>query len=177
MGHIHTEPGQHDYTVGAYIVRLDGDTPKALLHLHKKMNMLLPIGGHIELIETPWQAIFREIKEESGFDIDQLKVLQPKSRITSLSDIIVHPQPVIVSDQDVSKEHFHTDLGYAFVVRSDPRGNADKGESCDLRWLTKAELDRLMVADIFPNTREIYDFIFSECLSGWDEISPDQFEM
>ena len=36
MSHIHTKPGEHECTVGAYIVRLDGDEPRALLHLHKK---------------------------------------------------------------------------------------------------------------------------------------------
>lgn len=177
MGHLHTKPGQHDYTVGAYVIRLDKDEPRALLHLHKKMNKLLPIGGHIELDETPWQAVAREVKEESGYLLSQTKVLQPKQRIQSLSDIIIHPQPVAVTDQDVSSEHFHTDLAYAFTVRSDPAKVADEGESTDFRWLTKHELDNLMVADIFPNTREIYDFIFEKCLTEWDEVHPDQYEI
>ena len=177
MGHLHTKPGQHDYTVGAYIVRLDGDEPRALLHLHKKMGKLLPIGGHIELDETPWQAVAREIKEESGYLLHQTMVLQPKQRIQSLSDIIAHPQPVVVTDQDVSAEHFHTDLAYAFTVRNEPEESADEGESTDFRWLTKAELDQLMVAEIFPNTREIYDFIFDSCLSEWDEVQTDLYDI
>lgn len=36
MGHIHNNPSEHDYTVGAYVVRLDQNQPKVLLHLHKK---------------------------------------------------------------------------------------------------------------------------------------------
>jgi 8-oxo-dGTP pyrophosphatase MutT (NUDIX family) len=32
----------------------------------------LPLGGHIELDEDPEQALFREIKEESGLEIDIL---------------------------------------------------------------------------------------------------------
>ena len=177
MAHIHNEPGQHDYTVGAYVIRLDQEEPKVLLHLHKKMQMLLPIGGHIELDETPWQAVLREVEEESGYSAEQLKVLQPKQRITSLSDIIVHPQPVVVSDQDVSSDHFHTDLGYAFVVQGDPSGVIGEGESDELRWLTKSELDKLMVAEIFPNTREIYDFILTDCLANWDTVLTNQYEI
>lgn len=177
MAHIHNEPGQHDYTVGAYIVHLDSDEPRVLLHMHKKMQMLLPIGGHVELHETPWQAVAREMKEESGYLLSQVKVLQPNQRIQSLSDIIIHPQPVALTDQDVTKEHFHTDMAFAFTVHGDPQGNVDEEESTDLRWLTKAELDKLMVAEIFPNTREIYNFIFDTCLSSWEAVAPDKFEI
>ena len=53
MPHIHTEPGQHDHTVGAFIICLGNNSPKILLHMHKKLNKLLPIGGHIELNEAP----------------------------------------------------------------------------------------------------------------------------
>jgi 8-oxo-dGTP diphosphatase len=177
MGHLHTEPDQHDYTVGAYIVRLDTDEPKVLLHLHRKMQKLLPLGGHTELNETPWQSVAREIKEESGYLLSQLKVLQPKQRIESLSDIIVHPQPVVVTDQDVSSDHFHTDLAYAFTVDGEPMGTSDDGESNDFRWLTKSQLEKLMVAEVFPNTREIYDFILDKCISDWDEVPTDKYEI
>lgn len=175
MGHLHTEPGQHDYTVGAYIIRLDESEPRALLHMHKKMGKLLPIGGHIELDETPWQAVAREIREESGYLLSQTKILQPTERITSLSDVIAHPQPVVVTDQDVSTEHSHTDLAYAFTVQGEPAGTADEGESSDLRWLTKHELDNVRDEEIFPNTREIYSFIFEKCLTKWETIEPDQY--
>lgn len=177
MGHLHNEPGQHDYTVAAYIVRLDNGEPEVLLHRHKRMQKLLPIGGHIELDETPWQAVAREIKEESGYVLEQAEVLQPKQRIEFLSDIVVHPQPVAVTDQDVSSEHFHTDLAYAFVIYGEPRAEMGEGESTDLRWLTKSELEKLTVSEIFPNTREIYNFITSECLPSWDRIDPTLYEI
>jgi 8-oxo-dGTP pyrophosphatase MutT (NUDIX family) len=177
MGHIHTKPGQHDYSVGFYIVRLDGNEPRVLLHLHKKMQMLLPIGGHIELDEKPWQAVARELKEESGYSLSQIRILQPNERIQSLTDIIAHPQKVLVSDQDVTSEHFHTDFAYALVVHGDPQGIADEGESTDFRWLTKAELNKLMLAEVFPNTREIYNFILGQCLPKWDQVDPKAYEI
>jgi len=64
MAHIHTAPNQHDHTVTAYIIRIDKDEPRALLHMHKKLNVLLPVGGHIELDETPWAAMAHELEEE-----------------------------------------------------------------------------------------------------------------
>jgi len=177
MPHIHNKPGQHDYTVGAYIIKLDNNEPKALLHMHSKMRMLFPIGGHIELEETPWQAVIREIREESGFLVDQLKILQPKDRIKYLSDVVAHPQPVVLSDQDVSSEHFHTDIAFAFLVQEEPLGEIDEGESEDLRWMSQTQINKLMIADIFPNTREIYNYIFSECLPNWEKVSPKEYEI
>lgn len=77
MPHIHTAPNQHDHTVTGYVIRTDGDQPRALLHVHKKLGKLLPPGGHIELDETPWAAMLHELREEAGYDAGQLLVLQP----------------------------------------------------------------------------------------------------
>lgn len=107
----------------------------------------------------------------------QLKVLQPNKRIKFLSDIIVHPQPVVVTDQDVSSEHFHTDLAYAFIVNEDPKNKVDDGESVDLQWLGQLEIEKLMVAEIFPNTREVYSFIFEHCLPNWDAVDTGAYEI
>lgn len=49
-------------TVSVYVVHQD----KVLLHRHKKYNMILPLGGHIENNELPEEACIREAKEESG---------------------------------------------------------------------------------------------------------------
>jgi 8-oxo-dGTP diphosphatase len=66
MAHIHTKPGQHDFTASAFIIRIDTPKPKVLLHMHKKLGVLLQPGGHIELNENPWQAVHHEIEEETG---------------------------------------------------------------------------------------------------------------
>ena len=66
MAHIHTQPGQHDHTASAYIIRTDLDTPRIMLHLHRKIGKYLQFGGHVELNETPWQAVVHELREESG---------------------------------------------------------------------------------------------------------------
>lgn len=53
MPHIHTEPGQHDHTASAYIVRLDEAEPALILHRHKILGQYLQFGGHVELDENP----------------------------------------------------------------------------------------------------------------------------
>lgn len=141
------------------------------------MNILLPIGGHIELNETTWQALGRELREESGYTLSDLKLLQPKYRLDYLSDVIAHPYPVIMSDHDVSKDHFHSDTAYAFVTHGEPSEEADDNESQDLRWITQSELQALTDNEIFPNTKEIYNFILDVCLDKWQQISTDKYKI
>lgn len=58
------------FTTSVYIVYDN----KVLLHIHKKLDMLLPPGGHIltnsNHDELPHEAATREVKEECGLDID-----------------------------------------------------------------------------------------------------------
>ena len=45
---------------------------KVLLIHHKKLNLWLPVGGHMEEGETPDGALGREVKEETNLDIEIL---------------------------------------------------------------------------------------------------------
>ena len=56
-------------TATVYVVN-DG---KVLLHLHKKYNTWFPLGGHVEVDEFPYEAAIREVKEESGLEIELVK--------------------------------------------------------------------------------------------------------
>jgi ADP-ribose pyrophosphatase YjhB (NUDIX family) len=47
---------------------------KLLLIKHKKKNMWLPVGGHIEGRETDLEALKREVKEETNLDITDIKL-------------------------------------------------------------------------------------------------------
>jgi len=65
MSHIHD---QIDFVVTVYIVYNN----KVLLIFHKEQQKWLPIGGHVELDEQPEEALYREIKEECGLDVEVL---------------------------------------------------------------------------------------------------------
>ena len=58
------------FTTSVYIVY----NKKVLLHIHKKLDLLLPPGGHIltnsNHDELPHEAAIREVKEECGLDIE-----------------------------------------------------------------------------------------------------------
>jgi 8-oxo-dGTP diphosphatase len=175
MPHIHTESNQYDFTVTMYIVRVDRDMPMALLHQHKKHNIYLPVGGHVETNETPWKAVFHELREESGYDLDQMKVLQPPSRIQRLDGVIQHPYPVSMNSHVITEDHFHTDISYALVASSDPRHKIDSGESEDVRWFSRKDIEKIEKGMIFENTRQVYMFILDEALNTWEAIPTDNF--
>ena len=55
-------------TVGAYIIH---DNKVLLIH-HKKLDIWIPPGGHIDENETPDEALKRELKEELNMEIEIL---------------------------------------------------------------------------------------------------------
>lgn len=175
MPHIHTEPGQHDHTVSIYLFRTDLDTPKVLLHFHHKMNAYAQFGGHVELDETPWQAAVHELKEESGYDMSALRLLQPTHRLKHIENAVVHPQPVVHATMGYPSygEHFHTDTVYAFLTDKDPASPPEEGESSDLRLFSRDEI--ALGKEIDTITRDIALHIFDEILPYWQTVSPSEF--
>lgn len=171
MPHIHTGPGQHDFTVSAYIVRVDGDEPKMLLNMHRKLHQWLHFGGHVELHENLWQALIHEVREESGYELSQLRLLQPDIRATKTDDGIIHPWPVSISThQFTDMEHFHTDIGYAFTARQDPKHTVTDGESRQFRTFTASELRALRDAEIPANVRDRALIILEDYIKNWQQI-------
>ncbi len=178
MGHIHTEPNQHDFTTSAYIIRKVDDEWKCLVHHHKKLGKLLQIGGHIELTETPWQALAHEIREESGYDLSELRLLQPKSISTSIiSDAIVHPLPLLLNTHTFSSDHFHTDLGYGFIAKHTPSRPPHMDESQDIRWYSLSEIEVALAADkIIPDIAITYRQLLGS-LESYKTVDPASFSL
>lgn len=143
MPHIHTQPNQHDMTVSAWIIRkLDNDL-MCLVHFHKKIEKFMQIGGHIELDETPWQAMANEIEEESGYTLSQLKIAQHSDKKIDVGLHLQHPTPFSMNTHNVNDGHYHSDLCYGFFTDSLPKNNPVDGESSDLKWVSLSELKQL----------------------------------
>lgn len=140
MPHIHTQPNQHDMTVSAYIVRKEDSVWKCMVHFHKKMEVLMQIGGHIELDETPWQAMAHELEEESGYTLDQLELLQYSVDRVREDGNISHPIPFTMNTHNVGDQHYHSDLCYGFIASELQPEQTRADESDDIRWLTIEQL-------------------------------------
>lgn len=145
--------------------------------MHKKLHVLLQPGGHVELKENPWQAIKHELAEETGYQFSQLKLLQPKQRMTGLTNAVLHPYPVVINTHNFDTEgtHKHTDISYAFTTTDDPVGEPDEGESKDLRWFSASELANLDSSQIFENARQISLYVLNTLLESWEEVDPNSF--
>ncbi len=175
MGHIHTEAGQIDQTVTAYVLRRDGDEVYIMLHQHKKLHKLLPVGGHVELDETPWQAMAHELVEESGYALEELAVMQPTPRIEQLDKVVLHPQPLVVQTHSISEEHMHTDQAYLFMAETMPSGVVQDDESQGIRWLTRDGVERLREDEIYENTRQICLAVFDSFVASWKAVPTREF--
>ena len=85
---------------------------------HRKIDLWMQPGGHIDRGETPWEAARREIVEETGLSV----------RFAAGSPELVH-----VSVHDVPGGHTHLDLRYLFDGGDvDPVPPA--GESQHVHW-------------------------------------------
>ena len=177
MPHIHTEPGQHDLTVSAFIVRTDTPEPAIMLHEHKKLGRFMQFGGHVELHETPWQAIIHELREESGYDLSQLDILQPRLRMKSMKGAVMHPVPIACNTHLFKQgmDHFHTDIEYAFIAKKAPLHAVLQGESDHIRLFTEKDLETMDNSQTFENIREIALFVLREILIDWERVPATEF--
>lgn len=179
MSHIHTKPGQHDTSVTMFIVRRDGDEPRLLMHMHRKLGKLMPPGGHIELNENPWMAVSHELVEETGYRLEELQLVQPKVRLKSASGITVHPQPFASNTHAVTPEHFHADLDYLLLAEADPTRSPADGESTDFRWMSAAEIAALDHTQTYLNIKDFCAYIFDELLPSdtWELASAAEYSV
>lgn len=160
MPHIHNEPDQHDITISAYVVLREDGEWKCLVHFHKKMDMLMQVGGHIELNETPWQAVAHELAEESGYGLDELEVLQYTADQVADGSSLLHPVPFAMNTHNVGNRHYHSDLCYGFVAAHHPSNPTAEGESNDVRWLTLDEFARAVnEGEALEDCLRIYEFL------------------
>jgi 8-oxo-dGTP diphosphatase len=177
MPHIHNNFGEHDFTASAFVIRDDLDEPQLLLHMHKKLHVLLQFGGHVELSENPWQAIEHELREESGYAFEELEVLQPKDRMHNLSGVSLHPTPVVLNTHPFNKEgsHYHIDIPFAFLAHGEPSQAPAVGESNDVRWFTYKQLTDLGSNEIPENVREIGLYVLTDVYKKWERKSAKLF--
>ncbi len=129
MPHIHE---LIDFVVNIYIVYKDN----VLLIHHKELNKWLPIGGHIELNEDPEEALFREVKEECGLEIE---ILGEKPSIFSEGTKFLYP-PIFLDIHKISDTHRHIGLYYFAKTKSD-NVILNEREHKRIRWFNERDLD------------------------------------
>jgi len=126
------------FTATGFIVR----QKQVLLLHHQKLNMWLPFGGHLEAGEDPVQALLREAKEETGFDVeivaDVLDFQGPFPKVL--------PSPETILLEKIEDHHFHIDLIY-FVRIVGGSQRISITEHTEQRWFSADDLTNGDIAE------------------------------
>jgi len=109
---------------------------KTLLHLHRSLKMWLPPGGHIDRDELPHVAAVREVKEETGLDVELIHTA-PTIHSENAREI---PGPRHLLLENINPFHQHIDMIY-FARANSFDVTPDAGESIELRWFDVEQLD------------------------------------
>jgi len=128
------QTGRH-FTVAVFVV-WEG---KVLLHLHRKLGMWLPPGGHIERDELPDDAAVREVFEETGVEVELVG-----ERREDVDDPIQLHRPAGVQLENIGPGHQHIDLIYFARPRGPTRISA-KYDEHRVGWYDHKDWDAMRV--------------------------------
>lgn len=120
------------FTADAYVVHKN----KVLLRMHDKVNIWLPLGGHIEEGEDPEQAVIREVKEESGLKIFLGDIKLPKfgkNKLLPVPDLVYRHHVSVINHEHVSFTYFVK----AKTLKIKP-GAEEK--PVEIKWFSKSDL-------------------------------------
>jgi 8-oxo-dGTP pyrophosphatase MutT (NUDIX family) len=116
-------------TGSAWIV--DKDLTHTLLTHHRKLNLWVQLGGHVENDADMLSASWREAREESG--LEDLQLLAP-----DIFDVDIHTIPARRDEP----EHFHYDIRYAFQADRHAKLTVSR-ETRELAWVALSEIEAL----------------------------------
>jgi 8-oxo-dGTP pyrophosphatase MutT (NUDIX family) len=120
------EEGDPTHVTGSAIV-VDGNG-RLLLHRHKRLGIWLQPGGHVDPGESAADAALRETLEETG-----IEAVHPDGA-PKLVHIDVHEGP---------RGHVHLDVRYLLLADGSAALRPAAGESPDVAWFTRAEVDEV----------------------------------
>lgn len=138
------EGDDRDFVAGSFIVRDE----EVLFLNHKKLDMWLMPGGHVEPGETPDEAAARETKEETGFEVE---IIGEERQFEADFLAVDIPTPFNINLHEVEKGHWHCDFQYLVKII----GKVDEYEydDEDIEWLTKKDIESKKY-DIPKNVRK-----------------------
>ncbi|MFW6029817.1 MAG: NUDIX hydrolase [Halanaerobiales bacterium] len=144
------------FTASGFIFYKD----RVLLLKHKKYNKWLYPGGHVKKDETPEEALYREVYEETGLLVT---ILGTKN--TNIDSMYIKSQytpfQVLIQLVDIPKEekHYHIDFIYLCSTKSKDISNIDKNEVEECNWFSLNEAKKLA---LFPNYHELLKMAFKK---------------
>lgn len=139
-------PPERHFVVTGYVVR-DG---KTLLIRHKKLQMWLAPGGHIDANELPDDAALREIFEETGL---RAEIVSSKRADKCERGVVFLHVPNHVQLEDIPNHPQHIDLIYfCRALAGEPV--ISERETDGARWFSIQDLRSAEVRDEVRQTGE-----------------------
>ncbi|MBI1935423.1 NUDIX domain-containing protein [Candidatus Woesearchaeota archaeon] len=124
--------------VAGYIFHED----KVLLIHHSKLDLWLPVGGHVQRNETPDEALLREIKEEVGIDAEIL------NRIGTPTNGNVKRNLALPFHANVHSVGDHDHCCFFYLCKAlNPKDLKMNDEIKDFRWFEEADLNKSCVPE------------------------------
>ena len=123
-----------EFVAGAYCIHKN----KVLLIYHRKLNLWIPPGGHLDKDELPCDCAVREFKEETGLDIELIGKAGPLGNVKKL----IHPQ--LVQLDPIDEKHEHINLLYLAKLKNPNQSIVfNEQETKNIKWFSEEELDRV----------------------------------
>jgi 8-oxo-dGTP pyrophosphatase MutT (NUDIX family) len=112
---------------------------KTLFVHHRKLDMWLPVGGHIDPNETFDDAIKREIKEETNLDVE----LMGNSGLTPAA----HVKKILALPFDINLhsvgDHDHCCIFYLCKALNPEELKFRESELKNVKWLARKEISQV----------------------------------
>jgi ADP-ribose pyrophosphatase YjhB (NUDIX family) len=124
------------FTATAFVVHRG----KTLLHWHRKLQQWMPPGGHLLPDEDPVTGVLREIREETGLEVEMLP-LTPTFPFSDPQQLAA-PYTILVEDiPEAGDPHQHIDFIY-FCRPLDDEAARPPSADDTLTWVTEEQLQR-----------------------------------
>ena len=152
------KPEKH-FTASGLIINKKNEV---LLVNHKKLGVWLYPGGHVEPHETPDETVIREIKEETGLDIEIIGS-KDKNLADTKTDVSVlhHPYAILCEKIAGDNKHYHIDMIYLCKIINKKKGkvtyNPKRSEEID--FFSSNDLDQI---NLFPNFRKLLEKVLNK---------------
>lgn len=163
---VHRIIGEHDAAT-AYIFSLDFSS---ILMVKKRFSgRLMPPGGHVDEGESYYEAVLREIHEESNINTSLLKkvqLFQIPQRVPGEFEVM----PAKSDEEFVVKEvitpiHFHLDHIYCFQYPEKfKRRQINNTEIKEVLWV---DVNTIQKKDLYPNVYRTIMHFYSKGITNY----------
>ncbi len=146
---------RYEFVVNVFVFNKDG-TSLLFIKREKKpyIGFYLPPGGHIEEGEHPVKAAMREVKEETGLDIEIID-FRPGIPIVLDATTVRIPSPLHVQIEYIDNTHRHID--FIFVAEAKEDDNIPDKFKDRVKWFHFNEIKSKKMP---KNVKDIAIFLF-----------------